>query len=134
METTLVVFLLRVKSSYIRNSEADATDSEFDTVQFYASDNVAWRIKTYAEDQDVHVWSLGPVEDLVEIARSNTEKHYGDVLAEGYILRSSDGLDGIRRELLDRGLDAHLEVSNAGFAFWTPTETSYRSKSTPGNA
>ena len=88
--------------------------------------------KTYATDQDVHVWSLGrDVADLIALARSNTEKHYGDVLTEGYILESEDGSDGLRRELADRGLSAHLEISDSGFLFWTPEGTRYRSKSTP---
>ena len=35
MDTVLVVFILTIKSSYSRNLEAEATDGEFDTVQFY---------------------------------------------------------------------------------------------------
>src|SRR3546814_1433614 len=60
-----------------------ATEDAFDTVQFYAANGTSWRIKTYAQDQDVHIWSLGSkVADLVALARTNTEKHYGDVLTE----------------------------------------------------
>jgi hypothetical protein len=134
METVLVVFRLAVKSSYAQNVELDASDEEFDTVQFYCGGGDCWRIKTFAVDQDVHVWNIGKVEDLVAMARTNTEKHYGDVLSEGYILKSNSGLDGIRLELTDRGLDAHLEEAKAGFAFWTPEGTTYRSKSRPAGA
>lgn len=131
MTTTHVLFFLSVRSSFTRNEEVEATESEFDTVQFHFNGGDCWRIKTYAIDQDVHVWNIGKVEDLAALARTNTEKHYGDVLAEGYILKSESGLEGIRLELADRGLDNHLEISNEGFAFWTPTGTTYRTKSRP---
>jgi hypothetical protein len=131
METVLVVFFLAVKSSYAQNLEVDASDEEFDTVQFYYGGVDCWRIKTYAVDHDVHAWNIGKAADLVTLARANTQKHYGDVLTEGYILKSDSGLDGIRHELAERGLDSHLEVSSAGFVFWAPEGSSYRSKSTP---
>jgi hypothetical protein len=132
MNATLVIFFLSVQSSYTADTDAPATDDAFDTVQFYESDSGSWRIKTYATDQDVHVWSLGEnVEDIVSLARSNTEKHYGDVLSEGYILNSKTGIDGLRQELAARGLSTHLEVSDSGFVFWAPEGTRYRSKSKP---
>jgi hypothetical protein len=72
--------LLKDVFDYSLEEIAQLVDS---TVQFYESDNGSWRIKTYATDQDVHVWSLGKnVEDIVSLARSNTAKHYGDVLSE----------------------------------------------------
>jgi len=81
MNTTLVIFFLTVQSSYSGNTEEAATEEVFDTVQFFESEGGGWRIKTYATDQDVHVRSLGKiVEDILSLARSNTEKHYGDVL------------------------------------------------------
>ena len=129
--TTHVIFFLAVRSSYTRNEEVDSTESEFDTVQFHFNGGDCWRIKTFAMDQDVHAWNIGKVQDLVGLARANTEKHYGDVLTEGYILKSESGLEGIRLELTDRGLDNHLEVSDVGFAFWTPAGTTYRTKSRP---
>src|SRR3546814_4890603 len=100
MKTVLVVFFLSVQSSYSGNTEIAATEDAFDTVQFYAANGTSWRIKTYAQDQDVHIWSLGSkVADLVALARTNTEKHYGDVLTEGYIIETEEGLEGVRREL-----------------------------------
>ncbi len=132
MNTTLVIFFLNVQSSYSGNTEEPATDQEFDTIQFFESEGGAWRIKTYAKDQDVHVWSLGnELEDIVSLARSNTEKHYGDVLRAEYVLTSTVGVDGLPAELAERGLSNHLEISGAGFAFWAPDGTRYRSKSTP---
>ena len=132
MNSTLVIFFLSVQSSYSSNTEAPATDDVFDTVQFYGADTGSWRIKTYATDQDVHVWSLGKeVTDLVTLARSNTEKHYSDVLTEGYIIQSDAGTEGLRRGLGERGLSTNLEISDSGFLFWAPEGTSYRSKSQP---
>jgi hypothetical protein len=132
MNSTLVIFFLSVQSSYAENTEADATEDAFDAVQFYESERGSWRIKTYAVDQDVHAWSLGnEVEDIVALARSNTEKHYGDVLAEGYILRTDAGIDGLRRELSERGLSEHLEIADSGFLFWAPEGSHYRTKSKP---
>ena len=134
MKAVHVIFFLAVKSSYSRNVEVEATETEFDTVQFFCGGGDCWRVKTFAIDQDVHVWNIGKVEDLVALARANTEKHYGDVLTEGYILKSDSGLDGIRSELIDRGLDDHLEISKEGFAFWAPNGTSYKTKSQPVRA
>jgi len=132
MNAKLVVFFLTVKSSYSADTEEPATAGAFDTVQFFESETGSWRIKTYAMDQDVHVWSLGSkVEDIVSLARSNTEKHYGDVLSEGYILETDTGIDGLRDELAERGLSTHLEISDAGFAFWAPEGTQYTTKSKP---
>lgn len=131
MTTTLVIFFLSVQSSYASNTEAPATEEAFDTVQFYQSEQGSWRIKTYATDQDVHVWSLAKVEDIVALARSNTEKHYGEVLTEGYVIRSEEGIEGVRRELAERGLTTHVEGSESTFLFWAPEGTRYRTKSTP---
>ena len=132
MNATLVIFFLTVQSSYSENTEQAASAEVFDTVQFFESDTGSWRIKTYATDQDVHAWFLGKsVEDIVALARSNTEKHYGDVLLEGYILRSETGVGGLRLELASRGLSAHLKESESGFVFWVPEGTQYRTKSQP---
>jgi hypothetical protein len=131
MTTVLIVFLLSIQSSYARNTEVGATADSFDTVQFFCQDGICWRIKTYATDQDVHVWNIGKVEDIVALARSNTEKHYGDVLTEGYVLESKSALDGLREQLKQKGLSPTLEISGSGFAFWAPEGTSYRSKLRP---
>ncbi|WP_139224930.1 hypothetical protein [Dokdonella immobilis] len=132
MKTVLVVFFLSVQSSYSSNTEIAATEEVFDTVQFYSGNGTSWRIKTYAQDQDVHIWSLGSdVADLVALARENTEKHYGDVLTEGYIIETEEGLEGVRRELEQRGLSTNLEFPPSGAVFWVPPNTTYRSRSVP---
>jgi hypothetical protein len=132
MKTVLVIFFLSIQSSYSDNSEMAATEAAFDTVQFYAANGASWRIKTYAKDQDVHIWSLGPgVADIVALARANTEKHYGDALTEGYIIETEEGLEGLRRGLKERGLAPNLELPPSGAVFWVPEGTHYRSKSVP---
>lgn len=132
MKTILVIFFLSVQSSYSSNTEISATKDAFDTVQFYAADGMSWRIKTYAQDQDVHIWSLGEgTSDLVALARSNTEKHYADVLTEGYVIETEAGIEGVRRELEERGLPSNLELPPSGVVFWAPPGTAYRSRSVP---
>lgn len=132
MKTVLVVFFLSIQSSYSENSESAATKAAFDTVQFYAANGINWRIKTYAKDQDVHIWSLGEnVTDIVALARANTEKHYADVLREGYVIETEEGLEGVRRGLIERGLAPNLELPPSGAVFWAPEGTRYRTKSEP---
>lgn len=130
MDTVLVIFFLSIQSSYSGNTEVAATQKSFDTVQFYASNESAWRIKTFAQDQDVHIWAIDSnVKDIVNLAKENTLKHYGDVLSEGYVIETNDGIEGVRRELSNRGLDVHLELPPSGAVFWSPVETKYRTKS-----
>lgn len=133
--TQLILFRLSIRSSYTANTEEAATEDEFDTIQFFAAEGSAWRIKTFAADQDVHIWSLDGVamDDLVELAVSNTEANYGDVLEEGYILDSDTGLDGLREQLEERGLPPQLKETGFGVAFWTAPGTDYKTKSRPGN-
>ena len=132
MKTVFVVFFLSTQSSYSDNTEIAATESVFDTVQVFAANGANWRIKTYAKDQDVHIWSLGEnIADIVTLARANTEKHYGDVLREGYIIETENGLEGVRQGLMDRGLPPNLELPPSGAVFWAPEGARYRTKSAP---
>lgn len=132
MRIVVAIFFLSIRSSYLRNEEHEASDESFDTVQFVWTEKGAWRIRTYADDQDVHTWSMQvAADDLIALARQNTEKHYGDVLTEGYLIDTADGVDGVRRELLARGLPAHLEIGATGVLFWTPEGSSYRTRSAP---
>lgn len=75
-----------VRALNLRNEEHEANEASedlFDTVRFVATEQGAWRIRTYAEDQDVHTWSMPIAPDhLIALARQNTDKHYGDVLTE----------------------------------------------------
>ena len=57
MQARLILFILNVESSYAQNIERPR-ETHPDTIQFLWVDGEAWRIKTYAVDRDVHVWSL----------------------------------------------------------------------------
>jgi hypothetical protein len=58
MNTVLVIFFLSIQSSYSGNTEVAATHKSFDTIQFYSSNGSAWSVKTFAQDQDVHIWAI----------------------------------------------------------------------------
>jgi hypothetical protein len=130
--STLVICELDVQSSYLQNEELPATERAFDTVQYYQAQSGAWRIKTYAVDEDVHVWSIGKADlDVVELAQSNTQKMYGDVLRVCRVFQTSGGVDGLRIALVRHGLSPHLEMGDSGFVFWAPDGTRYRTPSSP---
>ena len=134
MNVLLVIFTLNVQSSYAQNVERDADPASKDTVQFLLIEGQAWRIKTYAIDHDVHVWSIGPMtaEKLEELARTNTAKNYADVLGETIVVKSASGFDGLREQLKKNGLSPNLEIPKSGaFAFWVQEAGVYKSRSTP---
>ncbi|MGO4382168.1 hypothetical protein [Pseudoduganella sp. RAF53_2] len=131
MKTTLVLFLLGIKSSYINDEESEATEEQFDTIQFVQNEKGAWRVKTFAEDEDVHLWSIAAEGDLVELAVESTNKHYGDVIDRAFVIESQDGVEGLRRELKKQGLSDHLEISPKGPMFWAPPDSDYSPKSAP---
>jgi hypothetical protein len=132
METTLLVFVLSIQSSYLKNSELPAVEGRADTVQFLVLPAASWRIKTFAVDEDVHVYSLGPSRpDEVIVVTASTERTYGDVIAKRYVVTSKTGIAGLKDELKRLGLDDSIEVSDQGFAFAVPKDSHYRTKSTP---
>ena len=118
----LILFELSIQSSYLNNTEAPATEDLFDTIQFFAANGKAWRIKTFATDQDVHIWELG---------FEGAEDNYGDVLEAGYVMSSDTGLDGLRAELDARELPVNLKETPFGAVFWTPPGSHYRTQSRP---
>jgi hypothetical protein len=127
----LVIFLLTTQSSHAENTQQPAAAGQCDSIQFFQSPQGNWRIRTFAIDQDVHVWDLGPdIADILELGRSNTEELYHGVLAEGHVIESQT-LEGLRQALVARGLSPNLKISDGGFAFWAPAGTQYRMKSSP---
>lgn len=130
--TILIIYFLKTRSSYATQAKEPAREREFDTVQFFSTGGRCWRIRTYALDDDVHLWSMGAdPEDLAMLADKSTRERYAGDVGECYVLQSEDGLDAIKAELERRGLGAQLNVSPAGPVFWTPEGTTYRTKSTP---
>lgn len=53
----LIVGLLIIQSSFIENYEKEAENVP-DTVQFWLTNESAWRIRTYAPDHDIHIYSM----------------------------------------------------------------------------
>ena len=134
MEITLLIFLLSIEISYAANTEATA-QGPVDTVQWAFRDHEVWRVRTFAVDEDVHVFNLDrkdkSLDELIEVARRNTLKHYGDVIAKEVMLNSSEGVEGLLDELERMGLDSHLEEGSSGVLFWTPSGSRYSTKSKP---
>jgi hypothetical protein len=134
MKTTLIIFFLGIQSSYSDNRE-ERVEGFGDTVQWLIAEDQVWRVRTYALDEDVHVYLVASKRDLavdyVALAHSNTEKHYGDVLEREVTLYSNDGTSGIEAGLTENGLDAHLNKAPSGLFFWSPIGTKYSAKSQP---
>ena len=132
MKTTLVIFFLGIQSSYAENRE-ESVEGFADTIQWVITEERVWRIRTYAVDQDVHVYliakEIDPSVDYVSLAQQNTEKHYGDVYEQMLILQSATGAPGIEAGLVRHRMDAHLNIGANGLLFWSPKGTDYRTRS-----
>ncbi len=131
---TLVVYRLKVQSSYAQDLECEADAQRFDTVQWWLAPDHAWRIKTFAIDQDIHCYRVGaPIAE--GFARENTEKHYGDVVAASFSIKVADLLDKARiaSAMQAFGGARALEIDRNGgkFAFWNPLQVEFTSKSQP---
>lgn len=134
MCSLLIIYLLTVESSYLRNTERPALHSR-DTVQYCLSQGNGFRVRTYALDKDVHIYSIGQVTEksLEDLAEANTQKHYGDVILEKIKLVSIGGLDGLKLQMTKRGLSQEFEIKTDGsFAFWSPEPLgTYKTRSEP---
>lgn len=133
MNTVLILFALNIQSSYAQDTEAEADEDSFDTVQFFISDSGAWRIRTFSVDEDVHVYSLGAARaDTADVVMTSTEKTYGDVIAAKHVFSTAGGIEELKQELERAGWPVSLRQSaQHGFAFWVPEGTDYRTRSTP---
>jgi len=132
----LVLALLSTESSYRNETERPATEVA-DTVQFWFGSNGPWRIRTYATDHDIHIYSLADEDDAEKIspifAEQHINKHYSDILGRFHILKFPINAtsDEIARELKKHGLSGMLEVAPAGFAFYNPDRQKYKTQSSP---
>jgi hypothetical protein len=133
MDCVLVVFKLNIQSSYQNDTEAQADEDSFDTVQFFITPTTAWRVRTFSVDEDVHVYPLGDANpDTLETVTASTQRTYGDVIAEKIIFSSTDGIEGVRKSLEEQDWTPTLKESKQhGFVFWVPEGTDYRTKSVP---
>jgi hypothetical protein len=132
----LVVVVLTVESSYLRNTEKPAAGIS-DTVQFYFTASQDWRVKTYAMDHDIHVHVVRtPGQERVfsvADAQSNSRKHYGDVISRVVVLEFADPTDAVAadRVLAAHNLSGHIETRTSGVAFYNPDGGIYHSQSVP---
>jgi hypothetical protein len=95
MQGTLVLTILSIRSSYLREMEEPLGDMLFpaDTIQWWIAPRGSWRIRTYAVDHDIHVYSVGNADNLRELALENARKHYGDVIQSQHVFELADCLD-----------------------------------------
>ena len=135
MNDRLIIFKLKIKSSYNQNIEQPA-DKSFDTLQFFVHDQTILRIKTYAIDHDIHIHAVnlrdGSVEKTIEILVASTNIHYGDAVDKMVELDIKDLNDheGIKAMLTKEGLSPYLETPK-DFIFWNPDNKKYQNQSNP---
>lgn len=132
MEGTLIIFILTVSSSFRDNLENQA-ESLFDVVEWWITDEVAYRIKTYAIDKDMHIHRIKTErrEAMIALAFENTQKHYGDVLKESFKIEVSknENEEEILTKIRALGFEGAIEISD--YIFWNPDNQAYSSQSNP---
>jgi len=135
-EFILIVALLTTESSYQSEVERPVV-AVADTAQFWLGSKMPWRIRTYAIDHDIHVYSLGARSDGSSFQASEAEahlrKHYSEVLAKLVVLKFKDPNNAteVAQVLATHELKGTLEVASAGFAFYNPDRGKYTTQSQP---
>ena len=135
MRGTLLLAILSTKSSYIQEIEIpiDGTSDVPDTLQWWITPEVTWRIRTFALDHDIHTYEMRGLADAIRLARANNEKNYGDIIAAQHQFDFADCTDKQETDakLSAVGLEPRLEIAIGRFAFWKPDDAKYRTQSTP---
>jgi len=135
MQGTLVLTILTVQSSYLREMEEPLSNDSGppDTIQWWIAPTGSWRIRTYAIDYDIHTHSVGNADNLKELALKNAQEHYGDVIQSQHVIELADCLDGneTARAFRAAGLEPRVEIAAGRFAFWKPDEGRYHTQSQP---
>lgn len=132
---TLLIFKLSVQSSYSEDFEREATD-KFDTIQWWIGSSGTWRIKTYAVDSDIHPYHIETKkskEALIELAKANTKKTYGDVISQVLRIEIPEGWNEqkITALLAQNRLNQNFEWVEAGYLLWLPGDSTFTTKTTP---
>ena len=135
-EFILILALLTTESSYKSEIERPALKVE-DTVQFWFGAHGPWRIRTYAIDHDIHIYSLGnngnePAFSQKQ-ATTHVAKHYAEILKKQYVIKFKNPSDvnEVSQALKSNGLQGTLEVAPSGFAFYNPDGKMYKTQSEP---
>lgn len=135
-EFVLILALLTTESSYKSEVERPAI-AVADTAQFWFGSQSPWRIRTYAIDHDIHIYSVGSRTDSTEFtqeeAMAHLAKHYNEIVKRQYVLKFQNPADPVevKQVLEQNGLLGTLEVAPAGFAFYNPDRQKYKTQSTP---
>ncbi|HET6158390.1 MAG TPA: hypothetical protein VFE34_08610 [Dongiaceae bacterium] len=135
MRGTLLLAILSTRSSYAQEIEdpIDGPSDVPDTLQWWITPEVTWRIRTYALDHDIHTHEMHGLADAIRLAPANNEKNYGDIIAAQHQFDFADCTDKSETDaaLSEAGLTPRLEVALGQFAFWKPDDAKYRTQSTP---
>ena len=132
----LVLAILTMESSYSQGIERPAAKVP-NTIQFWLAPSGQWRIRTYAIDHDIHLYTLGPRADgspfMSDEAVAHTRKHYADITSSVIVLALHDPNDKeeVRRVLAEHKLTGTLEIGKNGVEFYNPDNGEYRSRSKP---
>jgi hypothetical protein len=135
MRGTLLLAILTTKSSYTQEIEEpiNGPSDVPDTLQWWITPEVTWRIRTYALDHDIHTHEMRGLTDAIRLARANNEKNYGDIISVQHQFDFVDCTDKSETDaaLSAAGLARRLEIAADRFAFWKPDDAKYRTQSTP---
>ena len=136
MRGTLLLALLNVKSSYLREIETalENADEVPDTLQWWFGDGGCWRIRTYALDHDIHAYQIAnSLQTTLELAKKNNRDNYGDIIQSQHLIHFVDCANPaeVEAEFGRIGLVPRVEIVTAQFAFWKPDEAEYSTKSNP---
>jgi hypothetical protein len=135
MQGTLVLTILTIQSSYLREMEEPLGNDSGppDTIQWWIAPTGSWRIRTYAIDHDIHTHAVGNADNLKEVALKSAQEHYGDVIQSQHVIELADCLDRneTARAFRAAGLEPRVEIAAGRFAFWKPDEGRYHTQSQP---
>ena len=135
MKAQLIIFKLKVKSSYNQNIELPA-DSSFDTLQFFAQDKIIMRIKTFALDHDIHIHTIQlrgkTMDEMIDFLATSTNNHYGDIVDRELHLEIENPKEheAIKAMFVKESLTPHIDTL-PDFIFWNPDNKKYRTQSKP---
>jgi hypothetical protein len=136
MRGTLLLALLSVKSSYLREIETalENADDVPDTLQWWFGDGGCWRIRTYALDHDIHAYQIAnSPQTTLELAKKNNRDNYGDIIRSQHLIHFLNCANPpeLEAEFGRIGLVPRAEIVTAQFAFWKPDDAEYSTKSNP---
>lgn len=132
----LIVALLTIQSSYINNTQEPAGDVP-DTVQFWVEPEGASRIRTFATDHDIHIYSFPHPTDageaVIDAYLQNIQQHYSDLIASTHAVYFEDytNEDDVIAQLAATELNGGLQVTESGIAFYNPDRGAYETQSKP---